>query len=148
MSFSHTNKITFRYIAGGNVDDITVSKTETGGAEMNVSQAITTDASVETTDIDLEFFEFQTAAQAKSVYIRLDGFNGSLFANGSIGTEMAALADGEPYVWSDNGGLNFPEGNTNPMVDSTTKLTVQPDAGAGLETPGTITVRVLYDPAA
>ena len=41
---------------------------------------------------------------------------------------------------------NFPVGATNPMVDSTTKLTVIPDSGAGTGTAGTIIVKVLYGP--
>ena len=114
---------------------------------MNISEAITTDSSSETADIDLEYFEFTTATQAKSVYIRLDGFNGAIYANGSGGTKMTDLDDGEPYVWSYNGGTDFPAGNSNPMVNSTTKLTVKPDAGAGTDTAGTIVVKVLYDPS-
>ncbi len=147
MSFTHTNQVTYRYTAGGVTDQLPISKSETGGAEMNVSQSITTDGVTETADIDLEYFEYQLASQALSCYIRLDGFDGGLFANGSAGTLMVDLQDGVPYVWSKNSGSDFPAGNTNPMVDATTKLTVQPDAGAGNDTAGTITVKVLYDPA-
>lgn len=148
MAFSHTNQIAFTYSAGGTSAKKTISKTETSGAEMNISEAITTDSSSETADIDLEYFEFTTASQAKSVYIRLDGFNGAIYANGSGGTKMIDVDNGEPYVWSYNGGTDFPAGNSNPMVNSTTKLTVKPDVGAGTDTAGTLTVKVLYDPTA
>ena len=147
MAFTHTNEIRYRYTTGDGVVEKIVSQAETDGAEMNVSEAIVTDSSSEETDIDLEYFEFTTAAQAKSVYLRLDGFNGALWANGSSsGTKMKDLDNGVPYVWSSNSAANFPAGATNPMVDSTTKLTVQPDAGAGTGTAGTIIVKILYGP--
>lgn len=59
---------------------------------------------------------------------------------------MADLDNGEPYVWSYNSGTDFPAGNTNPMVDATDMLRITPDAGAGTDTAGTLTVKVLYDP--
>tara|TARA_Y100001973_G_C5113006_1_gene288671 strand:+ start:414 stop:857 length:444 start_codon:yes stop_codon:yes gene_type:complete len=146
MAFSHTNKITFEYTDNGGVASKSVSKAETSGAQVSIEEAITTDSSSATADIDLEYFEFTTASKAVSVYLRIDGFNCALYANGSGGTKMADLDDGEPYVWSYNGGTNFPAGNSNPMVDSTTKLTVRPDSDAGTDTAGTLTVKVLYDP--
>ena len=146
MAFTHTNEIRYRYTTGDGVVEKIVSQAETDGAEMNVSEAIVTDSSSEETDIDLEYFEFTTAAQAKSVYLRLDGFNGALYANGSGGTLMKDLDDGIPYVWSSNSAANFPAGATNPMVDSTTKLTVKPDGSQGTGTAGTIIVKVLYGP--
>ena len=145
MAFTHTNEIRYRYTTGSAVVEKIVSVVETDGAEINVSEAIVT-ADPETTDIDLEYFEFTTAAQAKAVYLRLDGFDGALYANGSGGTLMKNLDNGIPYVWSSNSTNNFPVGATNPMVDSTTKLTVKPDAGAGIATAGTIIVKVLYGP--
>jgi hypothetical protein len=149
MAFTHTNKVRYNYISGSVNVLKEVTKVETAGAEMNVSEAITTDGSTEAADIDLEYFEFTHAVQAKSVYLRLDGFNGAIYANGSsAGTKMVDLDDGEPYVWSYGGGTNFPPGNTNPMKDDTLKLTVKPDAGAGTTTAGTITASVLYDPTA
>ena len=146
MAFSHTNKITFEYTDNGGVASKSVSKTETSGAQISIEEAITTDSSTGETDIDLEYFEFTTASKAVSVYLRIDGFNCALYANGSGGTKMADLDDGEPYVWSYGGGTSFPAGNTNPMVDSTTKLTVKPDVGTAEDLAGTITVKVLYDP--
>ena len=145
MAFTHTNEIRYRYTTGDGVVEKIVSQAETDGAEMNVSEAIVT-ADPETTAIDLEYFEFTTAAQAKSVYLRLDGFDGALYANGSGGTKMKDLDNGIPYVWSSNSTNNFPAGATNPMVDSTTKLTVVPDSGAGTDTAGTIIVKILYGP--
>ena len=150
MALTHTNKIKYRYTAGGIELEKEVIKTESHGGEMSLSQQIVTSGGpkpgTETTDIDLEFFEFTTAAQAKSVYLRLDGFNAELYANGSAGTKMIDLEDGEPFVWSYNDGIDYPPGNSNVMKDSTTKLTVQPDVGAGTDTTGTIEVRVLYNP--
>lgn len=147
MAFTHTNEIRYKYTAGSTVVEKTVSVVETDGAEINVSEAIVTDATTDTTDIDLEYFEFTTKAQAKAVYLRLDGFNGALWANGSgSGTKMKDLDNGVPYVWSSNSAANFPAGATNPMVDSTTKLTVTPVSGAGTGIAGTIIVKVLYGP--
>jgi len=148
MAFTHTNEIRYRYTTGDGLIEKTATRSETSGAEMNVSEAITTDAVTETADIDLEYFEFTTAAQAKAVYLRLDGFDGSLYANGGSGTLMKSLVDGQPYTWSDNGGDNFPVGATNPLVDNTTRLTVVPASGAGTGTAGTVTVKILYDPTA
>lgn len=147
MSFSHTNKVTFQYTAGGVTTTTNVSKTETSGAEINLSEAVTTDASVETTAIDIDHFQIDDASQAVSVYIRIDGFDCEL-KGGAAGavTMITTLSDGEPYVWSFNGGTDFPTGNANPLEDSTDILKIVPKAGAGLETAGTLTVRVLYDP--
>jgi hypothetical protein len=146
MSFTHTNKITFDYLSGGSSLSKAVSKTETSGAEINISEAVTTDGSSETTNIDLSYFEFQTAAKAVSVYLRIDGFNCALYGGASGASKMADLDNGEPYVWSYNSGTDFPAGNTNPMVDATDMLRITPDAGAGTDTAGTLTVKVLYDP--
>ena len=149
MAFTHTNKITYSYTAGG-VDAVkAISRSESAGAEINISKAITTNSSVETADISLDYFEFQEKDQARSVYILLTGFNGTLKGGVSGGSTMVAdLKNGEPYVWSSSDGStnNFPAGNTNPMVDATDELIVKPDAGSGTDTDGTITVRVLYAP--
>ncbi|MQF98148.1 MAG: hypothetical protein FI729_01260 [SAR202 cluster bacterium] len=145
MAFSHTNQIAFTYTAGGTSAKKTISRTETSGAEMNVSEAVTTDASTATTPIDIDGFEFATKAKAVSVYLRIDGFDCELKGGASGATKMADLVDGEPYVWSGTGG-DFPAGNENPMVDATDMLKVVPASDAGLETAGTLTVKVLYDP--
>lgn len=148
MAFTHTNSVRSSYVAGGQDIIFTVEKTETAGAEMNISQAITTDSITETTDIVLEYFEFQTANKARSIYIRLDGFNGALYAEDSAAaeTKMLDLDNGEPYTWSYNAGTSFPAGTSNPMVDDTVKLIIRPDVGAGTETDGTLTLKLLYIP--
>ena len=145
MSFSHTNNVRYYYTAGGSTTSVSVSKSETAGGEMNVSETVVlTDAS--TADVDISDFEFATAAGAKSVYLLAEGANVSLWANGSsAGTKMADLDDGIPYVWSYNGAVNFPPGQTNPMVSSTAKLSVKPDSAPAGDTNLTLTVRVLYD---
>lgn len=147
MSYSHTNKIVYSYTAGGADLTKTVSKTETSGAEINISEAVTTDSSSETAAIDLSYFEFELAAKAVSVYLRIDGFNCELKGGVAGASSMANLDDGEPYVWSYNGSSDFPAGNTNPMVNATDMLKIIPDAGAGTDTAGTLTVKVLYDPS-
>lgn len=150
MAFTHINTIRTSYSAGGVVIANDVSKTETAGAEINISEAIATDAVTETTDIDFDYFVFELANRARSVFIKLDGFNGALYAENSsaVQTKMLDLDNGEPYSWSYNGASDFPVGNTNPMVNDTVKLIVRPDAGAGVATAGTLTVKVLYDPTA
>lgn len=149
MAFTHINTIRTSYSAGGVVIANDVSKTETAGAEINISEAITT-GDPETTDIDFDYFVFELANRARSVFIKLDGFNGALYAENSsaVQTKMLDLDNGEPYSWSYNGASDFPVGNTNPMVNDTVKLIVRPDAGAGVATAGTLTVKVLYDPTA
>jgi len=147
MTISHINKITYDYTAGGVTTSKTVEVTESDGAEINLSHPITTDSSTETTDIDLLGFEFTLKAKAYSTYFLLTGFDGSLYANdSSSGTLMVALEDGIPYVWSDNSDGNFPPGAANKLVDGTVSLAIKPDAGSGTGTPGTITIKVLYDP--
>lgn len=145
MAFSHTNQIAFTYTAGGTSAKKTISRTETAGAEMNVSEAVTTDASSAITPIDIDGFSFETKSKAVSVYLRIDGFDCELRGGSSGGDKMADLVDGEPYVWSGTGG-NFPAGNDNPMIDATDMLKIVPASDAGLETAGTLTVKVLYDP--
>ena len=147
MAFTHTNKITYTYSAGG-VDAVkTISKTETAGAELNLSEQITIPA-LSSANITISDFEFITKAQAKSVMLKSDGAAVTLYANSESGGNLmgAALADGEPYVWSDNSGDNFPPGNTNPMIDATTSLIVKPAASDSAERTPTITIKVLYDP--
>ena len=147
MSFSHVNQLSYSYTAGGDRLSKSVSKTETSGAEINISEAVTTDASAGETAIDLDYFEFQTASKAVSVYIRIDGFDCVLKGGVSGASTMATLADGEPYTWSYNGGTDFPVGNTNPMVDATDMLKIVPALGTAESLAGTLTVKVLYDPS-
>ena len=156
--FTHTNKVRYIYTAGGVDDSKEFSVSETAAAEINISEAHTLIAPVtggSRHQWDITGFEFATKATAKSVYIRLDGTNGGLSANGDFdaGTEMVSLKAGVPYVWSSDGGSNHPVGATNPMVDATLKLTVKPDSYDETNNPlnvvdniATLTVKVLYDP--
>ena len=146
MSLSHTNELRYTYNSGGEKKVKTISKTETDSAEMNVSEEYVLGTPTET-PLTLEYFEFTTAAKAKSVYLRLDGYNGTLKGGVDGASTMKALVDGEPYVWSYNGGTSFPPGTANPMVDATDMLLLVPDAGQTPGTTGTLTVSVLYDPA-
>jgi hypothetical protein len=150
MSISHINSVRYDYTAGGSRTTKTVSKTETSGAEMNISETITTSASDGEDPIDIEYFEFQAAAQAKSVYMRLDGFDAYVSGGGAslARDSMATLINGEPYVWSYNAASGFPEGATNPMLDDTTKITITPFDGTAEALEGTFTLKVLYDPTA
>ena len=152
MALTHTNKIRWRYTPGGGTEvEKEIAKTETDGAELSISQQIVTDIGTETANILLEYFEYTTANRTKSLYLRLDGFNGDIYATGTDGAgggsaKMTGLIDGEPYVWSYNGGSGFPLGAENIMRSSTTGLVVQPLAGAGTGVTGTFELRVLYDP--
>lgn len=147
MAFSHTNKIVYDYSAGGSTSSKIVSKTETAGAEINLSEQITIPAD-SSANITISDFEFATAAQARSVMLRSDGAAVTLYANSEGVSNLmgAALADGEPYVWSYNGGTDFPNGNSNPMIDSTASIIVKPAASDSAERTPTITIKVLYDP--
>jgi len=160
MSFTHTNSVRYSYKAGGVTTSKTVDVEETGSGEINVSEEILFHASTHggTYQYDITGFEFQTAANAVSTYFLLEGVNGAIWANGgasSGGTKITDLDDGVPYVWSKNGGVNFPSGTSNKMVDSTAKLTVIPDPYDADTNPKhnqvsgtntfTITARVLYD---
>jgi len=144
--FTHKNTIKYVYSDGGTTISKEISRSESDGAQIQVSQAVTTDASTETTVLSIPGFEFALANTAKSVYIRLDGFDGTLKGGAGGTTTMVALEDGIPYVWSNNSGNNFPQGATNPMKDSTDALKIHPDAGAGTSTAGTLVVKVLYNP--
>lgn len=152
MAFSHTNSIRYKYTAGGVEADKTIAKTESGSAEINIEHEVTMGATV-TADLSVPGFEFADASQAVSIYARLDGVNGAIYCDASSGGDkIADLDDGEPFVWSKNGGLNFPAGATNTLVDSTTSLVVKPDAYHATTNPlavdgnkATITLRVLYD---
>ena len=151
MALTHTNKIRYVYTAGGMALEKEITKTETDGAEMSISQQVVTSDTVETSGLLLEYFDFQTSNRAKSIYVKNSGFNCDLFATGTNGAgggsaKMTGLMDGEPYVWSYNGGTGFPMGSVNIMKDSTTGLVIHPLVGAGTDTTGTIDIRVLYDP--
>ena len=80
--------------------------------------------------------------------LRSDGAAVTHYANSEGVSNLmgAALADGEPYVWSYNGGTDFPNGNSNPMIDSTASIIVKPAASDSAERTPTITIKVLYDP--
>jgi len=146
MAFTHTNKVRYNYISGSVNSLKEVIKVETDAAEMNVSEEYVLADPTET-PLTLEYFEFTTAAKAKSVYLRLDGYNGTLKGGVDGASTMKALVDGEPFVWSYNGGTSFPPGTSNPMVDATDMLLLVPDAGQTIGATGTLTVSVLYDPA-
>lgn len=156
MAFTHKNTINYKYTAGGVTTSKNVEVSETESGEINVDETITFTSTVDgTVEHDIVGFEFQTAANAVSHYFLLDGVNGTLKAYNSgtsTAVTMADLDDGVPYVWSKNGGTNFPAGATNKMVDNTVKLIVIPDAYHETNNPkhvadgtATITVRVLYD---
>ena len=151
MALTHTNKVRWRYTAGGTQISDELTTKETDGAVISISQQIVTNHTAETSGILLEYFEFTTANRAKSLYLKLDGFNGDVYATGTDGagggsSKMTGLFDGEPYVWSYNNGSGFPAGSENVMRGSTTGLVVHPLAGAGTTTTGTFDLRVLYDP--
>ena len=147
MAFTHTNKITYSYTAGGSSVGSIISKTETAGAELNLSEQITIPA-LSSANITISDFEFAEKDQARSVILKSDGAPVTLYANSEAGGNLmgAALADGEPYVWSYNGGDDFPLGNSNPMIDSTASLIVKPGNAKEDDRAVTITIRVLYDP--
>jgi hypothetical protein len=146
MSFSHTNSVRYNYTGGVASVPTTITKTETAGAEMNISEQIVA-ALTPTNPILLPHFDFDLAVNAKSVYLRLDGFPSGTLKGGAGGTStMKVLVDGEPFVWSYNNGTSFPVGNANPMVDGTASLSLVPPADTVPESTGTLTVSVLYDP--
>lgn len=147
MALTHTNAVRYRYTAGGGLNEKEVTRTVTGGAETNVSETLTVTLGT-TTAQDITGFDFVDASSAISVYMMVDGYASgvSLYANGTGGTLMATLEDGVPYVWT-SGTTNFPPGQTNPMVNSTAKITALPSgAGSAAEQTVNVNVKVLYDP--
>ena len=159
MAFEHVNKITTAYTAGGTTKNKTVTKTESGDAEINISASVTLHASEDRKLIDIPDFAMDDGGNAKSVLLELDGWNGALYASGigagntpiNNATKIKDLDSQEPVSWSYNGGVNFPAGTTNPIPDgSISGLFVYPDAsgaqGVAPSTSATLTVRVLYDP--
>jgi len=149
MAISHTNEIRYRYTNSGSTTTVTVTKTETSGAELNLSELFTADGTDPSGKlIAISGVEFEAKDKARSVMLKIDGFDAKVWANSEGDANlMADLFDGEPYVWSYNSAENFPEGSTNPMKDSTTKLQVQPSGSTlGAAASGTLTLEVLYDP--
>lgn len=145
MAFTHTNAVRYRYSAGGSMNEKETSRSMTAGAELNVSESLTV-ALGTTTAQNITGFDIAPNL-AKSVFLKAEGYPSGvvLYANGTGGTVMAHLNDGEPYVWT-SGTTNFPPGQTNPIVDST-YLTVLP-SGHGDASVRTVAidVKVLYDP--
>jgi len=147
MAISHTNAIRYKYTGNSVTEQKEISVTETGAAELNISHTFAAISSEnDTTALDeVTGFDFDDASTALSIYIRLDNCDGAL-AGGATGTDaMCTLKDGVPYVWSKNGGVNFPTGATNIMVTDTEKLIVTPSANAAGAVP-VLTVKVLYNP--
>ena len=158
MAFNHENRITYRYTAGGSSETKEIVITETEEAEINLSYTVAMGSTV-TAALVVPGFEFADSTKAVSVYFRLDGVNGKILGDGAGhsagGTLMANLDDGVPFVWSKNGGVNFPAGATNPMTSTAaTALNITPDAHHAVTNPlaidgnsVTLTVKVLYDPS-
>ena len=67
MALTHTNKIRYYYTAGGTTLDTSVTKTQSAGAEANVSESIT-QALGNVAATTIAGFEFTTKNTAKSVY--------------------------------------------------------------------------------
>jgi len=143
--FTHKNTIKYVYSDGGTTISKEISRSESDGAQIQISQAVTT-GDPATTVLSIPGFELALANTAKSVYIRLDGFDATLKGGAGGTTTMVALENGIPYVWSNNSGNNFPQGATNPMKDSTDALKIHPESDAGVGTAGTLVVKVLYNP--
>ena len=153
MALTHTNEVVYKYTAGGTTYEKTATRSESSGAEINLSETLTTDSSTDTTALTIAGFEFATKAKAKSVYFRMDcatadnGADASVVITDQSGGAVVTLIHGQPYTWSDNGGNNFPlSTSANPLNDSITALTVTPAAGIGTSKAVTITAFVLYDP--
>ena len=146
MAISHTNAIRYKYTSNGVADQKEITVTESGSAEVSISETFgaISGANNTTALTTVEGFEFATASSALSIYIRLDNCDGALAGGASGADAMCTLKDGVPYVWSKNGGVNFPTGATNVMVDATAKLIVTPSANADGAVP-VLTVKVLYD---
>ena len=159
MTFTHTNKVKYTYTAGGVNETKEVSVAQTEEAEINLSYTLVLGSTVDgTVSYSVPGFEFATKAKAVSVYLRLDGVNGAIKADGAGhpagGTLMANLDNGVPVVWSYNGGVSHPVGATNSLIDATTSLNIKPDAYDEDDNPLhvvdnsiTLKVRVLYDPS-
>ena len=153
MALTHTNKIRYYYTAGGTTLDTSVTKTQSAGAEANVSESIT-QALGNVAATTIAGFEFTTKNTAKSVYLKQTGYPSGvgLYINGAGGALIAALDDGVPYVWTSGnpavlGEENFPAGRANPLHDSITALYVKPSGdGDAAEQTIAVELKVLYDP--
>lgn len=146
MPFSHTNQITYSYQAGGQNSIKTVSVVETAGAEINISESLTA-GDPSTTALVINGFEFQTAAQARSIYIRVDGFDCTVRGNDGVADyDIKALENGKPFVWSHNNTNNFPPDARNPLEDGTVSISVVPNGSTEVGATGSIEMKVLYDP--
>ena len=184
MAFTHQNKVTTSYTAGGVLNEKSVTKNESADAEINISASVANAAgAARSGTIDIPEFNMTDGGDARSVFLMLDGYAGTLYASG-IGSQTYAggtkqaffisqnsktilapsgnitkikdLADGEPYVWSYNGGSNFPASATNPLpaddqasvagAGGISGIFVIPNDDVAAETACTLTVRVLYDP--
>ena len=156
MAFTHTNRVTYKYTAGGTNHTKEISIDETGSGEINISETLTFITAYDGSQkYDLSGFEFVTASSAVSTYIEVDGTNAAIWKNGHSsegGTKMLDVDDGVPYVWSKNGGTSHPVGTENKLLDSTTKLTIIPHPYDETDNPkhadgntATVTIRVLYD---
>ena len=177
MAFTHQNKVTTSYTAGGVLNEKAVTKNETADAEINISASVAAgSAAARSGTKPIPEFHMADGGDARSVFLMLNGYGGTLYASG-IGdfnatyaqqngegilvpalniTKIKDLADGEPYVWSYNGGSNFPSSATNPLpaddqasvagAGGISGIFVIPNGAPAADTACTLTVRVLYDP--
>jgi hypothetical protein len=155
MAISHTNRIRYNYSAGSSSQAKDVSVTETAGGSIAISEAFTIGATPTDTLVVTDF-NVPTPADVKSVYIvaeQTGSAGGGTLATGSFANQGGASAigpdpvnAGEPIVWSDNGGNNFPQDASNPFLAAATSLEYTPDAGLAQNDEVTIIAYVLYDP--
>ena len=177
MAFTHQNKVTTSYTAGGVLNEKSVTKNESADAEINISASVAAgSAAARSGTKAIPEFHMADGGDARSVFLMLNGYGGTLYASG-IGdfnatyaqqngegimvpalniTKIKDLADGEPYVWSYNGGSNFPASATNPLpaddqasvagAGGISGIFVIPNGAPATDTACTLTVRVLYDP--
>ena len=87
MAFTHQNKVTTSYTAGGVLNEKAVTKNESADAEINISASVANAAgAARSGTIDIPEFNMADGGDARSVFLMLDGYAGTLYASG-IGSQ-------------------------------------------------------------
>ena len=152
MAFTHSVTEKIGYVAGGNSQTVSNTYSKTGGAEINLSEEVVTNASDITTPTIITGFNGpDTAASIQSLLIQWDQTASQAAAaavpSGYLSNQSDALLcnviDGEPVVWVEG---NTEKWGDNFMTDAITSLKFQAHTGGAVSATGTLTVRCLYEP--
>lgn len=152
MAFTHSVTEKIGYVAGGSSQTVSNTYSKTGGAEINLSEEVVTNAGAITTPTVIAGFNGpDTASSIQSLLIQWDQTAAqaaaaavpSGFLKNQAGALLCNVIDGEPVVWVEG---NDEKWGANFMTDGMTSMKFEAHTGGAVSATGTLTVRCLYEP--